>query len=376
MMRVAILAHTRHPIAPPFKGGMEAHSWHLAKGLADRGHEVTLFASADSTSGLTPDVTLRPVVSRHVEATHPFAQFHGTEQLNSFQDAIFAGTCATLDAGAFDVIHNNSLHRFPLQRAQAIGIPMVTSLHVPPFGALQRAVQTYGSPSNRITVTSAKQMSTWWPAQAPDWATVAYNGIDPTLWPYVPGGDATAVWAGRITPNKGTDLAVRAARRAGMRLRVFGPIEDETYFDTAVRPVLSDQITYEGHVTGPALRDAFAQASLLVFTPMWDEPFGLIAAEAMATGLPVAATDMGAVREIVGPAGVIAEDLSDDALARAMTRAVQIDPLVPHLRIRRKFTHTAMIGRYEEEYENAIRAGSGPKASASAQHRQSVDLAG
>ena len=67
-MRVAIVGHVRHAIAPPFAGGMEAHCWHLARALAGRGHEVTLLASADSAAGAPEGVRLHPILERHYDA--------------------------------------------------------------------------------------------------------------------------------------------------------------------------------------------------------------------------------------------------------------------------------------------------------------------
>ena len=241
-MRIAVLSHIRHPIRPPFMGGMEAHSWHLAKGLEARGHDVTVFASGDSDPGLR----LHPLIDEHYDRAYPWHDFHGTETLNRVVDAAFA---SALDALAdFDVVHNNSLHRYPPRLARRDRVPMLSSMHVPPFDALRRAVHESAAPWSRFTVCSARQKGVWWPDGAPDEAHVVPNGIDLTDWPFRETGDGSAVWAGRITPTKGTALAAEAAHLAGIPLTIYGTIEHRDYFEDAVRPFLTGEVRYGGHL--------------------------------------------------------------------------------------------------------------------------------
>ena len=347
-MRIALIAHIRHPIAAPFSGGMEAHSWHLADGLARRGHDVTLFASGDSTPPL--GVALHPLLPRHYDVDFPWHDWHGTQALNDHLDAAFSHGCDAVAAGDFDVIHNNSLHRYPPRMGFDRRLPMVTSLHVPPFAWLRGVVQRTGAPWSRFTVASAQQLPRWWPDGAPETASVLHNGIDPRAWPFAPRGDGSAVWAGRITPNKAPHLAIAAAQRLGIPLTLFGTVEHRDYFEQEIAPHLGDTIRHGGHLTGAALAAEFARASLLVFTPLWDEPFGLVAIEAMSCGLPVAAFDMGAAREVVGPAGALARpgDVAD--LVRAMEVALAIPRTVPRDRVRARFTLDRMLDRAEMLY--------------------------
>lgn len=353
-MRIAVVAHVRHPIAPPFMGGMEAHSWHLANALARRGHDVTLFASGDSDAALPPGAALRPILPVHYDRQFPWHDFHGTDVLNDHVDDGFASIMDELESGAFDVIHNNSLHRYPPRLARAGRQPMVTSLHVPPFAVLRRAVHQCAAPWSRFTVTSAAQRQRWWPEGAPEASCVVPNGILPSLWPYCGTGDGSAVWAGRITPTKGTHLAIEAARLAGVPLRIFGTIEHADYFEDEVRPHLGPAVRYGGHLEGRALAAAIGEASAMLFTPLWDEPFGLAAIEAMATGVPVAATDMGAVREVIGDAGAFAPADDAPALARALQYAMAIPRCRPRARVERLFTLDRMVDGYEALYAEAI----------------------
>ena len=351
-MRIAVISHIRHPIAAPFMGGMEAHSHALAAALVARGHDVTLFASGDSRP---PDgVHLHPIVAEHYDRAYPWHRFHGTDALNAHLDAAFAGILPMLASGGFDVIHNNSLHRYPPRLARRDRLPMLTSLHVPPFDALRRAVHASGAGWSRFTVCSTPQHAAWSDGRTDMPMHVVGNGIDTDTWAFRDRGDGSAVWFGRITPNKGTAEAVQAARYAGLSLRIFGPIEHRGYYDQAVAPYLGPTIAYCGNLDQAALAQAVARASVCLFTPRWNEPFGLAAVEAMSCGVPVAAFDAGAVREVVGEAGVIVEEGNARALAAAALEARRLDRGAVRARTVERFGVRAMIQRYEALYHCCI----------------------
>lgn len=349
-LRIALVGHIRHPIAPPFAGGMEALTWHLAEALVARGHDVTLFASGDSHTS----ARLRPIIPVHYDRELPWSQYHGTEQLNAFQDEAFAGCLDDLASGDFDVIHNNSLHRFPPRLARREGVPSVTSLHVPPFDVLRWAVHGSAAPWSRFAVCSSVQRRRWWAETAPGTAHVVPNGIQLDDWPFVPVGDGSAVWFGRITPNKGPHVAIDAARALGLALTLYGVIEDGAFFADQIAPRLDDDIEYAGHLDQQRLAQAVGRASLCLFTPLWDEPFGLAAAEAMACGVPVAALPNGAAAEVVGPGGVVATSSTAEALALAGQKALDLPRKAVHLYARAAFAMDRMVADYEQLYRLAI----------------------
>jgi len=351
-VRIAVLAHVRQPIAEPFMGGMEAHSWHLTAGLLARGHDVTLFASGDSD----PRFAIDPVLEEHYERTFPWAEHKGSAPLIAHVDAGYGAALDRIAAGGFDVVHNNSLHRFPLRLAADRGVPVVTSLHVPPFDALHWFVRDSAGPGHRLTVTSAGQARCWWPGGPPPEASVLHNGIDPGAWPFVPRGNGEAVWCGRVSANKGPHLAARAARLAGIPLTLFGAIEEPGYHEAELRPLLGGSIRYAGHLDGAALAAEVGRASLLLFTPRWDEPFGLVAIEAMSCGLPVASTDMGAAREVIAEAGTFAPPDDPAALAAAIPAALAIPRAIPRARVERMFTRDLWLDRCEGLYRVAANA--------------------
>ena len=345
-MRIAVLCHVRQPIAQPFAGGMESQCWHLAAGLEARGHDVVLFASGDSD----PRFTIDAVIPKAYERTFPGAEHRGHAPLIAHLDDGYAAASDRIASGGFDVVHNNSLHRFPLEPARTAAVPTVTSLHVPPYDALRWFAHASMVPTHRLTVTSARQLAAWWPQGAPPRASVLHNGIDPDAWPFVAEGDGSAVWCGRMTPDKAPHLAVQAARIAGIPLTLFGPIEDRTYWDAVVAPLLQNGARYGGHLGATALAAAMGRASIFVFTPCWDEPFGLVAVEAMACGLPVAAFDTGAAREIIGETGTFAPAGDVTALAQAMVAALSLPREDQRRRVTDAFTRDLWLDRCENLY--------------------------
>jgi len=353
-LRVAVIGHIRFAVAEPFQGGMEAHCAALCRGLAMAGHEVTLFAAGGSCA----DATIVPICDRPYEHALPWAKWRGTPQLEEYQRRAFRRAWDAIRSGGFDVVHNNTLFPDLIDWAARDTIPLLTSQHVPPFGKMRDAVrQAEGDPLRPVTVTSASQLPLWSDRPMAN-MHVVHNGIDTALWrpaatPRVP---PPFFWSGRITPNKGTAMALEAARLAGVALDLAGTIEDETYFAREVEPLLDGRRRYLGHLSGESLHRKMASARALVVTPAWDEPFGLVAAEALSCDIPVIAFGRGALREVVGPCGAIIAAGDVAALAEAMRNPPQLATGHARARAEKLFSLPAMIAGYEALYRSAIHA--------------------
>ncbi|MEH3158558.1 MAG: glycosyltransferase [Sphingomonas taxi] len=349
-LRVAVLAHLRHPIAEPFRGGMEAHTALLTDALVEAGHRPMLFATADSAPGRP----LEPVSPEGYERILPWARWHGTPQLGAWLTDAYDGAWRHIRAGAFDVVHNNTVFAPLPHWAVRDRVATVTTLHVPPFAALSDAIGAAAAPWHRTTVPSRDQQRIWQAATGFT-PTVVPNGIALDRWPFDPAGGGRAIWFGRITGTKGTAEALRAASLASIGLDVAGPIEDANYFE-GLRPLWGDDHRYLGHLHGPALAAAVGRAAVALCTPRWDEPFGLVAAEALACGTPVAAFARGALADVIGNAGALADDVA--GLAQAIGRARRVSRPYCRVRAERLFGASAMVERYLAIYRDVIAAAS------------------
>lgn len=335
-------------------GGMESHCHALTVGLRRAGHDVTLFAAGESDLE-----DFRSVCPAPYESVLPWALWRGTPELHDYQRNAFERAWSEIIRGGFDIVHNNSLFPDLLLWAMRAGIPMVTSQHVPPYAAMRSAVESVlGDRSQQITVTSSNQLDLWHAGSAPN-IRVVHNGVDLSRWQPNSETSDRMIWYGRITANKGLREAVEAARRSGAKLDIVGSVEEEVYFNETVAPFLDGSIRYLGHLSGTELRRKVAGSTHVVITPMWDEPFGLVAAEALACGVPAVAFDRGAMREVIGDCGTLVPAGDITALADAMSKPPLISVDRCRQRARTNFATEVMLANYERCYAAAIEGSTG-----------------
>lgn len=320
-MRVCLIASSRFPVAEPFAGGLEAATHTIARGLLARGHEVTLFAGPGSDTAL-PVRDLVPAAFR--ASPRAMADVSAPrEDWLAEHHAYLALMLELVRSGAehYDVVHNHSLHALPVAMASAMPVPLLTTLHTPPIPLLESAFALCPAPPAVAAVSG-------WTAAA--WShvvesSVVPNGIDLTAWP-AGGGGGPAVWSGRLVPEKAPHLAIDACRAAGVPLVLAGPVHDPAYVAAEVAPRLGPDARWVGHLRGRALSHLLRAACVAVLTPVWDEPFGLVAAEAMASGTPVASFARGGLVDVVGTAGGVLAPADDVArLADAVVAARRLE---------------------------------------------------
>jgi glycosyltransferase involved in cell wall biosynthesis len=345
-LRICLIASSRFPVQEPFMGGLEAHTHALAGELLQRGHQISLFAAPGSDPAL--GATYLPL-SPYAMSAAARADVGSTSQAWMEEHHAYLGLMLGIARGTygpFDVVHNNSLHYLPVAMSDVVDVPVVTTLHTPPVSWLESAVGF--APRSRFVAVSQCMSAAWSHAVH---AQVIPNGIDTSAWRPGPGGP-NAVWSGRIVPEKAPHEALDAAARADLPIVLAGPIHDRGYFDREVAPRLGGRATYAGHLDRTSLQRLVGESSALVTTPHWDEPFGLVAAEAMACGTPVAAYDRGALGEIVDKeSGALAPAGDVDGLAAAMVLATTRDRTVVRQRVCDRFSLTRMVDDYEAVYQ-------------------------
>ncbi|MFC7490710.1 MULTISPECIES: glycosyltransferase [unclassified Knoellia] len=318
-MRIAMFATSRHPIVEPYAGGQEAHTALLARGLRRLGHHVRLYACAGTDESLADEIVpypLLPPLSAVAQLDHQLPE-------PDFLSDHAAFTSAVVDLLArpdVDVVHNQSLHFLPLAFSTVLPAPLVTTLHTPPFPWMELGVALAGPHAAYACVSRAN---------ARDWTTlpvaprIILNGVeDDGVGPGVGGDDL--VWMGRLTPDKGADLAIKVARRVGRPLRLAGPVSDRVWFEEVITPELHGGIEYVGHLSHVQLAALVRTSAAALVTPRWEEPFGLVAAEAAMWGTPVVALARGGLAEVVtsGVGALVSGGGGDDQLVMALSEGL------------------------------------------------------
>ena len=336
-MRIAEVATLATPISRFGSGSIEAIVWHLAKGLVDRGHEVTVFGVA----GSAPPPPAELVVT--LPATYGDDGVPEDWQLAEWENV----SRAVAQSERFDVVHSHGylwgLPLEPLCRA-----PMVHTLHVLPYEDSRRLVRLH--PGATITAISRFQW-TQFPEVPPE--AVVHHGVDPADFTYRPAPDDYVCYLGRFLPVKGVLAAIDAARAVELPLVLAGPRDG--FFDEAVAPLVDGAaVRYVGTVTG-AERDAFlGGARALLYPISIPEPFGLVMPEAMMCGTPVVATAIGAVPELVdeGVTGALVEDAS--TLTDGIARALKLDRSAVRERAVERFHVDGMVDGYLRVFERVV----------------------
>ena len=335
-MRIAQIAPLAEAVPPKLYGGTErVISW-LTEALVELGHDVTLYASADSETS-----------ARHVRCAAQGLRLAG---INDHVASLIAMLeQVRRDAGQYDVLHFHVdfLH-FPSFRHLAD--KCLTTLHgrqdLPDF---HPAYRTF--PEMKLVSISDDQRR---PVPYANFAGTVHHGLPRNLIPFHPGGGDYLAFLGRISPEKRPDRAIAIARQAGMKLMIAAKVDhtDRAYFEDHIEPLLYDPlIEFVGEI-GDTEKPAFlGGARALLFPIDWPEPFGLVMIEAMAAGTPVIAWPCGSTSEVIehGRSGFIVDSV-DEAVA-----AVQAAARMPREGVRAafeaRFTARRMALDYLRLYE-------------------------
>ncbi|MFP4564041.1 MAG: glycosyltransferase family 4 protein [Spirochaetia bacterium] len=338
-MHIAILSPIAWRTPPRHYGPWEQVASNHAEGLLREGHEVTLFATADSiTTGnleavcphpYEEDKSLDPKVWEALHISHLMEQSH-----------------------RFDIIHNH-FDFMPLIFSRLIDVPMVTTIHGFSSPKIVPVYRKYDSVVHYVSISNANRHPEL------NYISTVYNGIDPKYFTFKEKPGEYLLFLGRIHHDKGTREAISIARKAGLPLLIAGIVQDKAYFDRYVRPEIDGRIIHLLGEAGPAQRDRLLGAALALLHPInFEEPFSLSVAESMLCGTPVIAFRRGSMPELIreGETGFLVASV-EEAVEKA--RELNKDPtLIDRKKCRTwaesRFTIKEMIKAYLDVYKKIL----------------------
>ena len=341
-MRIAQVAPLAEAVPPRAYGGTErVISW-LTEELVRRGHDVTLFASADSVTS----AKLVPLVNEGLRLAGKLESFPIEQMVQLETVAAYAHE--------FDVIHYHcDYYHFPWSRRSRT--PTLTTLHGRlDLPALSTAFGAY--PEMPLVSISDAQRQPLAASRLNWWATI-HHGMPKDSLRFDPDGGQYFAFLGRISCEKRLDRAIAIARALDTPLKIAAKVDptDRSYFERTIEPLLDDRLVEMVGEIGDVDKSEFlGNAKALLFPIDWPEPFGLVMIEALACGTPVVAFRNGSVPDVLvdGETGFIVDDME-----AAILRASQVDS-IDRARCRAHFEQffsvEAMTQHYERAYERLI----------------------
>jgi glycosyltransferase involved in cell wall biosynthesis len=345
-LRIAITADPYLPVPPKLYGGIERVIDFLVHGLSARGHDVTLYAHPESrTDGRLVPYGAPP----HFGARARLAELWQV------------GSRLWLDRARTDLVHS-------FGRLAAL-LPVLPARRLAKIQSYQRAqvpwrgvgiASRLAGGSIRFTACSSSVYRDKPGRGAGAWHTV-FNGVPLAKYDFVPrvAPDAPLVFLGRLEPMKGAHHAIAIARRSGRQLIIAGNRVEEgagaRYFDERIAPALDGgDVTYWGPVDDTQKNGLLGTAAALLMPVEWEEPFGIVMAEALACGTPVIGFPRGSVPEVVrdGVTGYVCP--TAEAAAGAVARLDRLDRATVRADCEARFSDTAIVDAYERIYAEAM----------------------
>lgn len=352
-MRIAQVAPLYERVPPKLYGGTERIVSYLSEELVRQGHDVTLFASGDSSTS----AQLRPVCPRSL-------RLEGRRVIDPLAHHVRMIEMVAREARDFDVVHFHIDYiHFPVTRREKI--PAVTTTHgrldIPDVLPLFREFPDMPL----VSISNAQRKPMPWG----NWLATVYHGLPEHLYTPHDRQPQYLAFLGRISPEKRVDRAIAIARRVGMPLRIAAKIDaaDEEYFKTKIRKLLDDSLVeYIGEIGEHEKCEFLSKAHALLFPIDWPEPFGLVVIEALACGTPVVAYSMGSVPEILddGITGFLVNRI--DSAARAVRRIDSINRKACRRVFEERFSARRMAADYLRVYQRLHREGPAKVAASSA----------
>lgn len=361
-MKILLVSTIKRRVGKDVTASRSRIIYEIASGLVKNGHEVSLIGTADS---FIDGVKTIPVIDR------------GFSELSGFENRFYAETsylvklCKKVEeiGGEFDIIHNHTYPEFiNLFASEVIKTPMVTTLHAQATPEYDEVLSLFPK-ANLVSISNAHRSM----FKKANIQNVVYNGIDTQIFSFVEKKDDYLLWIGRLgaakdennnfVDAKGVKWAIKLAQATGERLIISGNVEDPEFYERDIKPNLNDKIQWFGPISKEQKLDRaeivklMQKAKVFLMTINWEEPFGLVMAEAMSCGTPVIGFDRGAVSELVvdGKTGYVVTSLDGvEGLKKALEKISDIDPNDCRRHVEENFSVEKMVSSYEKVYREVI----------------------
>jgi UDP-glucose:tetrahydrobiopterin glucosyltransferase len=320
-MRIAIVAPLVTAIREPQLGGAQAMVADLAAGLTARGHQIDVYAASGSSipgvrvidTGVDP----RSLAGLLYRVGRP-----ASAPADSRAAALaFVTVYAAVRQVAYDVVHNHAFDPPAVRRAIGLPFPVVHTIHLPPDPAVAAAIaEARRSPDPPTVAGVSTSQAAAWEIVAP-LDTILPDGVPVDRIPWSESSGDRVMFAGRFSPEKGPADAIEIARLAGVDLDLYGEPYDVEYARSSVESHRGEPgVAIHGGLPRAELWRAMARSRAVLCPVKWDEPFGMVAAEAQAAGTPVIAYRRGALSQTVvdGRTGFLVSPDDVDAAAHAI----------------------------------------------------------
>lgn len=372
-MKIAILGSVALPVPPIAQGGTEWIAYYQAKGLAQKGHEIFLFAAKGSrqhfadSSVQVIEVGNGDVVtgSQEEKAVNPHLT-EGSRKLRLETTYLSEVADRLVEMkNEYDIVLNNMRgEAFFSVFSKILGKPIVTVLHLPLFDELASFFQKEKMP----LIAISKYQRNGYPHL--NYLATIYDGVDTKKYSFIPDGGEEMLMIGSFAYHKNQADAIYVSRKTGKKLVLLGKLGDKDYYTSLENAIDGINVIWKGEVSFEEKIKEYRQAKLFLFPIKWEEPFGLVVAEALSCGIPVVAFAKGAIPEIIedGTSGFLVNPSDSDIRGDFVIKKTGVEGLIEatkriygmseseykemrqaaRKRVETTFTISAMVASYEK----------------------------
>jgi len=349
-MKIAIVSPVMVPVPPKKYGGIELIVDELARGLAKKGHEITVFCCGGSTieqKGITRVETCPYPTREHIEENRQW-------ELNQMLTILGR-------QHEFDIIHFNyepAVFRFDIDGVivnllDFFTVPVALTFHN--TTDIQSNVEYYHKTKSlhrhKMIFISENQRL---PVSFFPNTKVIYNALPIEKFPFESEKENYLLFLGRITPFKGILEAIAVARKTNILLVIVAKVDpvDKEFYEKEVKDKIDGKsVRFVGEADFAGKTEYLKKAKCLLFPILWEEPFGLVMVEALACGTPVVAFRRGSVPEIIqdGVSGFIVDNVNEMAEAVGKTETISAEKCRES--VEGRFSVERMVDEYENVFE-------------------------